>query len=95
MKGQIIMRFAVPVRGIIANVPPDQTGTYGYAGSTSQVVSTNNALIDGNNVFIDLDGRLKTRRGPISVTGQPVPTNERILGLYPYEDNNGVFYPIA
>jgi hypothetical protein len=95
MKGQIIMRFAVPTRGVIANVPPDQTGSYSYGGNTAQIISTNNALIDGNNVFIDLDGRLKTRLGPASVTGQPVPTNERILGLFSYEDNNGVLYPVA
>lgn len=79
MKGQLVIKFAVPTSGLVVNVPPDQVGP--------------NALIAGNNVFVDLDGRLKTRLGPTSVTGSSLFPAERVLGIFPYEDNNGIFYP--
>jgi hypothetical protein len=75
------MRFQVPNQGFVVNAPPDQVGPQ--------------ALIAGNNVFVDLDGRLKTRLGPISVTGSSLYPPERVLGIFPYEDNNGIFYPVV
>ena len=79
MKGQLVIKFDVPNRGLITNVPPHLVGT--------------DALINGSNVFVDLDGRLKTRLGNLSVTGTALSPVERILGIGSYEDNAGSFFP--
>src|SRR5216684_23576 len=81
MKGQAVIKFDVPNRGLITNVPQHLVGS--------------DALVGGNDVFVDLDGRLKTRRGSVSVTGSAVSPAERILGIGSYEDNVGAFFPVA
>lgn len=78
MKGQIVMRFEVPTQGLILNQPKHKVGP--------------DALVDGQNVFVDLDGLLKTRKGLLPVGSQLSPA-ERVMGFGYYEDNTGNFYP--
>lgn len=80
MKGQLILRFQVPNQGLVTNVPPHLVGP--------------EALIDGQNVFVDLDGTMKCRRG-LAQVGSTLSPAERVMGLGFYEDNNGIFYPMA
>lgn len=75
------MRFDVPTQGLVLNVPPDKVGT--------------NGLIAGNNVFVDLDGLLKPRLGTTQVASNDLTVTEPGIGIYPYEDNTGIFYPIV
>lgn len=79
MKGQLVIRFDVPTAGLITNLPPHQVPP--------------NGLIAGNNVFVDLDGLLKPRLGVLPAANNDI--TERVLGLYPYEDKNSNFFPIA
>jgi hypothetical protein len=74
------MNFQVPNRGLVKNLPPHLVGP--------------DALVDGQNVFVDLDGVLKTRTGLLQVGSQFSPA-ERIIGLANYEDSNGIFFPTA
>lgn len=78
MKGQLVIKFDVPNKGLVTNVPPHLVGT--------------DALIDGSNVFVDLDGRMKTRLGNSQV-GSTLSPVERVLGIGSYEDNTGTFFP--
>lgn len=80
MKGSLTMTFGVPNNGLVTNIPPHQIGP--------------NALVGGQNMFVDLDGMFKCRRG-LQLVGSPLSPVEQVMGFGFYEDNNGLFYPTA
>src|SRR5579872_2029300 len=80
MRGDTAIEFEVPALGIIANMPPHKV--------------PNNALINGSNVFVDIDGLLKTRQG-YNPVAPGMAVTERIQGLISDEDPSGVLVQVA
>ena len=80
MRGDVPVEFQVPVQGVVANVPVHQVG--------------NQALINGDNCFVDIDGLLKTRLGYTPVAPQMAVT-ERVQGLISDLDSSGVIVQVS
>ena len=75
MRGKQPQPIPVPALGLIANVPPDQVPT--------------NGMIDGQNVFLDIDGYLKPRFGYQPFLSTSEPSNGPVIGLLWYTDIDG------
>src|ERR1019366_4828101 len=78
MRGIIPIQIVVPTQGLVANVP--------------NYLVPSGGLVDGSNVFVDIDGLLKTRLG-YSLVGTLNPA-ERINGIISYRDTNGDFVDV-
>ena len=79
MRGQVAIQIVPPTAGLIRNVPIH--------------LAPPNSLIDGQNVYIDEDGLLKTRQGYVAV-GPAISPAERITGLISYRDQGGGFVQV-
>lgn len=80
MRGETAIPIQVPTAGLIRNVPIQE--------------APQNSLVDGQNVFVDDDGLLKTRLGYSAVGPALVPA-ERITGIIGYRDQSGVFQEVV
>src|ERR1039458_5133844 len=79
MRGIIPIQIVVPTQGLVANVPNYQVPAGG--------------LVDGSNVFVDIDGLLKTRPGYAPVGA--LSFAERINGIISYRDTTGDFVDVV
>lgn len=70
MRGPNPITFPVPTRGLVANVPPHQ-------------LPPDSLAVGSFNVFVDLDGNLKTRSGyaPVPPDGSGLNPNDYPIGL--------------
>lgn len=80
MRGNQPIEFLSPVRGVIANLPIHKVGP--------------DALVNGNNVYVDIDGLLKTRQGYTPVASAMAVT-ERVQGLISYLDISQNFVQLS
>ena len=79
MRGVVAIQIVAPTQGLVANVPSQ--------------LAPQGSLVDGSNVFVDIDGRLKVRSGYAQV-GVLTPA-ERVNGLVSYRDSNGDFVDVV
>src|SRR5713226_8210350 len=80
MRGRLAIDIQVPKAGLIANLPPHQ-------------VPPDGALPGSSNLYVDLDGLLKTRLGYGMIANLAV--MERPLGIISYFDANGNYQVIV
>lgn len=79
MRGETVIELQVPTAGLIANVPIHQIPPNGIYG--------------GTNMFVDLDGLLKPRRGYVAL-GTPIVTEQQ-MGQISYFDYDGSYQTIV